>query len=71
MEGLKTVTTEEPDSYSICLQDFEMAAPVLAMPCSHLFHAARLKNWLERSGAVHALSAAFRFLKNNNNSTAQ
>ncbi|KAG6538121.1 hypothetical protein ZIOFF_003232 [Zingiber officinale] len=47
--GLKTVDAEEPDSCSICLEDFEMAAPVLTMPCSYLFHAACLKKWLEQS----------------------
>ncbi|KAG6469964.1 hypothetical protein ZIOFF_070903 [Zingiber officinale] len=49
VEALKMVTAEEPDSCSICLEDFGMATPVLAMPCSHLFHAACLKKWLERS----------------------
>ncbi|KAG6533816.1 hypothetical protein ZIOFF_007694 [Zingiber officinale] len=49
VEGLKMVTAEAPDSCSICLEDFRMATPVLAMPCSHLFHAACLKKWLERS----------------------
>ncbi|KAG6469963.1 hypothetical protein ZIOFF_070902 [Zingiber officinale] len=47
VEGLKMVTTEEPDSCSICLEDFGTATPVLVMPCSHLFHAACMKKWLE------------------------
>ncbi|KAG6538151.1 hypothetical protein ZIOFF_003262 [Zingiber officinale] len=49
VEGLKMVTVEEPDSCSICLEDFGTATPVLAMPCSHLFHVACLKKWLEQS----------------------
>ncbi|KAG6468202.1 hypothetical protein ZIOFF_072774 [Zingiber officinale] len=49
VEGLKMVTAEEPDSCSICLEDFGMMTPVLAMPCSHRFHAPCLKKWLERS----------------------
>ncbi|KAG6538155.1 hypothetical protein ZIOFF_003266 [Zingiber officinale] len=49
VEGLKMVTAEEPNFCSICLEDFGMATPVLAMPCSHLFHAACLKKWLEQS----------------------
>ncbi|KAG6468199.1 hypothetical protein ZIOFF_072771 [Zingiber officinale] len=49
VEGLNMVTAEEPDSCSICLQDFGTTTRVLAMPCGHLFHAACLKKWLERS----------------------
>ncbi|KAG6533807.1 hypothetical protein ZIOFF_007685 [Zingiber officinale] len=49
VEGLKTVAAEKPDSCSICLEDFEMAAPILTMPCSHLFHATCLKKWREHS----------------------
>ncbi|KAG6538133.1 hypothetical protein ZIOFF_003244 [Zingiber officinale] len=49
LEGLKTVAAEEPDSCSICLEDFGTTTPMLAMPCSHLFHAACLKKWLEQS----------------------
>ncbi|XP_042448889.1 trigger factor-like [Zingiber officinale] len=49
VEGLKMVTTEEPNSCSICLEGMGLAAPVLAMPCSHLFHPECLKKWLERS----------------------
>ncbi|KAG6533547.1 hypothetical protein ZIOFF_007422 [Zingiber officinale] len=49
VEGLEMVTAEESDSCSICLEDLGMMAPVLAMPCSHLFHPRCLKKWLERS----------------------
>ncbi|KAG6469960.1 hypothetical protein ZIOFF_070899 [Zingiber officinale] len=49
VKGLKMVTAEEPDSCSICLQDFGTTTRVLAMPCGHLFHAACLKKWLVRN----------------------
>ncbi|KAG6497002.1 hypothetical protein ZIOFF_044886 [Zingiber officinale] len=49
VEGLEMVTAEESDSCSICLEDLGMTTPVLAMPCSHLFHPRCLKKWLERS----------------------
>ncbi|XP_042416721.1 calsequestrin-2-like [Zingiber officinale] len=49
VEGLKMVTAEESDSCSICLEDFGMTAPVLAMLCGHLFHPGCLKKWLEQS----------------------
>ncbi|KAG6533829.1 hypothetical protein ZIOFF_007707 [Zingiber officinale] len=49
VEGLKMVTAEESDCCFICLEDFGMSAQVLAMPCSHLFHATCLKKWLEKS----------------------
>ncbi|KAG6533865.1 hypothetical protein ZIOFF_007743 [Zingiber officinale] len=49
VEGLEMVTAEESDSCSICLEDLGMTAPVLAMPCSHLFHPGCLKKWLEQS----------------------
>lgn len=49
VEGLKTVSVTEGGSCSICLEDFETAAPALIMPCGHAFHEACLKEWLRRS----------------------
>ncbi|KAG6538189.1 hypothetical protein ZIOFF_003301 [Zingiber officinale] len=49
VEGLKMVMDEESDSCSICLENLGITAPMLAMPCSHLFHPGCLKKWLERS----------------------
>ncbi|KAG6484807.1 hypothetical protein ZIOFF_053332 [Zingiber officinale] len=51
VEDLRMVTPEEPGSCSICLDDFDAATRVLAMPCRHLFHEVCLKEWLLQSNS--------------------
>ncbi|KAG6525790.1 hypothetical protein ZIOFF_015761 [Zingiber officinale] len=51
VEALQTVTPEGPGLCSICLNDFDAAIQLLAMPCRHRFHEVCLKEWLARSNS--------------------
>lgn len=47
---IKDVTklpTEKKDCV-ICLQDYKNEEEIITLPCTHLFHAACIKDWLQR-----------------------
>ena len=41
-----TVTAEESQDCSICLEQFEVGSEAREMPCKHRFHSACTENWL-------------------------
>ncbi|CAL0305387.1 unnamed protein product [Lupinus luteus] len=51
IESLKKVNLEKgmnPESCSICLEEFIEEEEVLAMPCKHMYHQECIINWLQR-----------------------
>ncbi|XWS65143.1 hypothetical protein CRYUN_Cryun05aG0065900 [Craigia yunnanensis] len=49
IEGLEKVVVENPIDCAICLDDLSTGSEVKRMPCSHLFHANCIVNWLGKS----------------------
>ncbi|KAL5078061.1 hypothetical protein RYX36_017045, partial [Vicia faba] len=43
IEGFKTVTLEEVEKCTICLEDFNVG---VCLPCSHMFHMNCIQDWL-------------------------
>lgn len=47
MEALSTVKVEENLGCPVCLEDFDLGAEAMEMPCKHRFHGGCILPWLE------------------------